>query len=168
MNIQFTAEAYDASWNMSRNAKIDVVLSNQNQEEFVKSLNYSDERYVLDFGKMPEGQYQWSATCAIDRENFQKSGKLVIEDTQLERTSQPANHELLRRVSSANGGEFIGNRANTSPTTAAAALTGTGIPTTILHEQISLQDGVEWWPLLLFALLLLTIEWVVRRRNLGY
>lgn len=168
MNIQFTAEAYDASWNMSRNAKIDVVLSNQNQEEFVKTLNYSDGRYILDFGKMPEGQYKWSATCAIDRENFLKSGKLVVEETQLESTSQPANHELLRRISSANGGKFIGDRTNTSPTAAAAALTSTGIPATIRHEQISLQNGLEWWPLLLFALLLLTIEWIVRRRNLGY
>jgi len=43
-----------------------------------------------------------------------------------------------------------------------------GIPSVILHEQTTLQDAVDWWVWLILCLLLLSIEWVVRRRALGY
>jgi hypothetical protein len=43
-----------------------------------------------------------------------------------------------------------------------------GLPATILHEQVALQDGVEWIPILMLALLLLAVEWIIRRRTIGY
>ena len=168
MSIYFTAEAYDAGWTMSKNAEIDAALTNDEGEKFLKTLRFNGERYELDFGKMPEGQYKWSATCAVDQELFLKSGSLVVENTQLEQTSQPANHNLLQRISSTNGGQFLGDWKTTSPQQAASDFVQAGIPATILHEQVTLQSGLEWLPLLLFALVLLSIEWIVRRRNMGY
>jgi len=168
LRINFKAEAYDAGWTMSKNATIEVILVNESGGEFIKRMRFDGERYDVDFGRMPGGQYTWNATCAIDRENFTDSGIIVIEDQQIEQSSLPADHGLLTRIAEKNGGSFLGTWRTTSPEQASAQFAQAGIPATVLHEQISLQNGMEWIPILLMALLLLALEWVIRRRTIGY
>ena len=168
LRINFQAEAYDAGWTMSKNATIEVILVNEAGGEFIKRMRFDGERYDADFGRMPGGQYTWDATCAIDRENFTDSGIIVIEDQQIEQTSLPADHGLLKRIAEKNGGNFLGTWRATRPEQAAAQIVQAGIPATVLHEQVSLQNGLEWIPILLTALLLLAIEWIIRRRTIGY
>lgn len=43
---------------------------------------------------------------------------------------------------------------------------GEAVP--LLHESIELQELIHWRWLLLALLALLTLEWVVRRRTVGY
>ncbi len=168
LRIKFQAEAYDAGWTMSKNATVEVILVNESGGEFIKRMRFDGERYDVDFGRMPGGQYTWNATCAIDRENFTDSGIIVIEDQQIEQSSLPADHGLLTRIAEKNGGSFLGTWRTTSPEQASAQFAQAGIPATVLHEQISLQNGLEWIPILLMALLLLALEWVIRRRTIGY
>jgi hypothetical protein len=168
LRINFKAEAYDAGWTMSKNATIQVNLVNESGGEFIKRMRFDGERYDVDFGRMPGGQYTWNATCAIDRENFTDSGIIVIEDQQIEQSSLPADHGLLTRIAEKNGGSFLGTWRTTSPELASAQLAQAGIPATVLHEQVSLQNGLEWIPILFMALLLLALEWVIRRRTIGY
>jgi hypothetical protein len=117
---------------------------------------------------MPGGQYTWNAACTIDRENFTDNGIIVIEDQQIEQTSLPADHGLLTRIAEKNGGNFLGTWRATRPEQASAQIAQAGIPATVLHEQVSLQNGLEWIPILFMALLLLAFEWVIRRRTIGY
>jgi hypothetical protein len=37
-----------------------------------------------------------------------------------------------------------------------------------VHEETELQELIRWVPLLVLLVALLTAEWVLRRRNLGY
>jgi hypothetical protein len=74
----------------------------------------------------------------------------------------------LTRIAKKNGGSFLGAWQTTSPEQASAQFTQAGIPATVLHEQVSLQNGLEWIPILLMALLLLALEWIIRRRTIGY
>ena len=168
LRIKFQAEAYDAGWTMSKNATVEVILVNESGGEFIKRMRFDGERYDVDFGRMPGGQYTWTANCAIDRENFTDSGIIVIEDQQIEQSSLPADHGLLQRISEKNGGDFLGTWQTSSPQQASLQIAQAGIPATVLHEQVSLQNGMEWIPILLMALLLLALEWVIRRRTIGY
>jgi len=74
----------------------------------------------------------------------------------------------LAQVSEATGGTFIGHWTAIEPSEAGAALASEDIPSPIRHQQTLLKDAIDWRFWLLLALALLTIEWIVRRRNLGY
>jgi hypothetical protein len=167
-HVSFQAEAYDAGWAMSANAQIEVILQDTAGSEFIKDMRFDGERYRLDFGHMPEGQYTWNAKCSMAQETYRDRGVIVVENIRLEQSSLPANHALLKRISAKNGGTFIGDWQSIDPADASRAFVLSGVPPTILHEQVALQDGVEWIPILILALLLLAIEWVIRRRTVGY
>ena len=167
-HVILQAEAYDAGWTMSANAQIEVILQDTAGIEFIKSMRFDGERYQLDFGRMSEGKYTWTANCAMAEETFQDRGILVVENMRIEQTGWPADHDLLQRISAKNGGVFIGTWESIEPADAVLTFIQAGMPGTILHEQVSLQDGVEWIPILMLALLLLAIEWIIRRRTVGY
>ena len=168
VRVSFQAEAYDAGWTMSENAEIEVILRDESGSEFFKTMRFDGDRYLMDFGRMPEGQYTWDARCTIAQEMFTEKGIIVVENTFIEQTSLPADHGILERIASQNGGEYIGIWQSKKPSEAALAFVKSGIPATVLHEQVALQNGVEWIPLLLIALLLLAAEWIIRRRTVGY
>ena len=62
----------------------------------------------------------------------------------------------------------MGEVSNTTSEELVRAMDQMGIPTPILHEQTTLRDAVEWIALLLFIIALLTAEWIIRRRTIGY
>jgi hypothetical protein len=43
-----------------------------------------------------------------------------------------------------------------------------GIPATILHEQVKLNELISWDYILFGLLVVLSIEWIARRRSFGY
>ena len=123
---------------------------------------------AADLGRMPAGTYRWEALSTLDGTVFDDAGMVIVEDAQIERTHAAANFDVLAQVSQATGGTFIGHWTAIEPSEAGAALASAGIPSPIRHEQTLLKDAIDWRFWLLLALALLTIEWVVRRRNLGY
>ena len=166
--LSFQAEAYDAGWTMSANAQIEVILQDTAGSEFISNMQFDGERYRSDFGRMPEGKYTWNAKCSMAQETYQERGVIVVENIQIEQSSLSADHDLLKRIAVKNGGSFLGDLQSIEPSEASRALVLSGLPATILHEQVALQDGVEWIPILMLALLLLAVEWIIRRRTIGY
>jgi len=75
---------------------------------------------------------------------------------------------MLTRIGSLTGGGFLGPLTATSPESIVNSMQAEGIPSIILHEQTTLQDAVDWWVWLILCLTFLSLEWVLRRRSLGY
>lgn len=166
--INFRAQVYDASWSATREATVVVYLTDEVGQVYNRTLLLTEDGYAADFGRMADGNYRWKATCEVDEQTFEASGNLVIEDTQLERTNLAADHDILMRISRRTGGTFLGDMANITPESVVQEMDQMGIPAPILHEQTTLRDAVEWIALLLAILGLLTAEWIVRRRTIGY
>ncbi len=166
--INFRAQVYDASWSATKEATVVVYLTDEMGQVYNRTLLLSDQGYAADFGRMTAGNYRWKATSELDDQVFEDSGSLIVEDTQLERTNLSADHGILMRISNQTGGAYMGEVSNTTSEELVRAMDQMGIPTPILHEQTTLRDAVEWIALLLFILALLTAEWIIRRRTIGY
>ena len=104
----------------------------------------------------------------MDGTAFDDSGMVIVEDSQIERTHAAADLDVLSQVSDITGGAFLGYWKEIAPDAAGTAIETAGIPATIRHEQTQLRDAIDWRIWLALALVLLTVEWIVRRRNLGY
>jgi hypothetical protein len=71
-------------------------------------------------------------------------------------------------MAASTGGAFFGTLGAITPEAAAAALLEAAPPVAVVHEETELQELIRWVPLLVLLVALLTAEWVLRRRNLGY
>lgn len=166
--MQFSGQAFDAAWTPMRDATIELKLTDDAGQVFTRTMLPATRGYAADLGRMPAGTYRWEALSTLDGTVFDDAGMVIVEDAQIERTQAAADLDVLAQVSQATGGTFIGHWTATAPSKAGAALASEGIPSPIRHEQTLLKDAIDWRFWLLLALALLTIEWIVRRRNLGY
>lgn len=166
--VVFAGQAYDAAWTALRDATIEVTLTDEAGLSFAQTMLPAASGFSADFGRMPAGTYEWKATTELDGVLFDTQGLIIVEDIQIERTHLAADHGVLKRISSATGGSFLGAWRSVSPEVLGEAIAEEGLPATVRHEQTELNDAIDWRLLLIAALALLTIEWVIRRRNLGY
>ena len=166
--VVFAGQAYDGAWTPLRDATIEVTLTDDAGLSFAQTMLPAASGFTADFGRMTAGTYRWEATTELDGVLFDAQGLIIVEDTQIERTHLAADHGVLERIASTTGGSFLGAWRALAPTAMSDAIAEEGVPGTVRHEQTELNDAIDWRFLLVAALALLTIEWVIRRRNLGY
>jgi len=166
--VLFQAQAFDAAWNPTADATIQLVLTDERGQVFSQTMLPASNGYAADFGRMPEGAYQWTAECNLQGTDYTSSGNIIVEDIPIEQISLAADFGMLTRIGSLTGGGFLGPLTATSPESIVNSMQAEGIPSIILHEQTTLQDAVDWWVWLILCLTFLSLEWVLRRRSLGY
>ncbi len=166
--MQFSGQAFDAAWTPMRDATIELKLTDEKDQVFTRTMLPAARGFAADFGRMPAGTYRWQALSTLDGTAFDDAGMVIVEDSQIERTHAAADLDVLAQVAEATGGSFLGYWKNIEATAVGDAIAAAGIPSTIRHEQTQLQAAIDWRSWLLLALALLTVEWIVRRRNLGY
>lgn len=166
--MQFSGQAFDAAWTPMRDATIELKIIDEAGQVFTRTMLPAARGFAADFGRMPAGTYRWEALSTLDGTVFDDAGMVIVEDAQIERSHAAADLDVLARVSGITGGTFLGHWEDAAPEAVGDALGTFGIPSTLRHEQTELRDGIDWQFWLLLALALLTIEWIVRRRNLGY
>ncbi len=166
--MQFSGQAFDAAWTPMRDATIELKLTDEEGQVFTRTMLPATRGFTADFGRMSAGTYKWEALSTLGGTAFDDEGLVVVEDSQIERTHAAANLDVLAQVSEATGGSMIGYWDDTAPEAPGAAMEASGIPSPIRHEQTQLRDAIDWMFWLMLALALLTVEWIIRRRNLGY
>lgn len=166
--LEFQGQALDAAWNPTRDASITLSLTDRNGQTFTQPMLPTESGYQASFGRMPEGSYQWEASCDMNGTTFSTSGNVVIEDRPLEHSSLAADHGVLARISERTGGTFLGPVQQATPESVSEGIQQLGVPATVLHEQTTLMNAVDWWLAMALLMGLLTVEWIIRRRALGY
>lgn len=177
--IQFKAEVYDASLEPFSGADIELSIQSLERPEnlltftFTESTgdNPEDIRYAVDCGRLPAGNYKWRARTLLNGSWAETAGDLVVDAIQVEYASEPADHHLLTRLSERTGGQHLGAFDVNKTTELESAVTtwfADNRPPDLIFEEISLEEIIEWEWLGLILLALLTAEWVVRRRTIGY
>ena len=165
LGIPFRAQVFDASLEPLPGQAIHLTLTDDAGTAYDYDFAEAPGGYALDIGRMPAGRYRWRASVNLEGTPTEATGELVLEEIQAEWTTDRADFGLLTRVSNGTGGGFLGPIDEVTPSEAVDAL-GEAVP--LLHESIELQELIHWRWLLLALLAFLTLEWVVRRRTVGY
>lgn len=164
----FTAQAYDAAWTPLRDATIELTLTDDSGESFAQTMLTTASGYAADFGRMQAGTYRWKAVSELDGAVFDASGLVIVDDTQIERAQRAADHNTVQRIAASTGGIHLGDWRSADAQAVRQAFIQDGLPAVVRHEQTNLREAIDWPFWLVLAIVLLSIEWVIRRRNLGY
>lgn len=163
--VIMNAELYNAAYEPVNESEVSVTLKDEAGKEFPYAFRASGKAYRLDAGRLPAGRYTWEARTELNGERFSAKGELNVRQLFVERMNTVADHILLADLAARSGGRMVGPD---SVDAIANAIKGerTIAARSYAHTSFSDLIGVRW---LFFALLaLLTVEWVLRRRNGAY
>ncbi len=152
---------YDESRQPVTGAQISVDVATPGGETLPLTLqSLGAGRYGLDAGTLPEGTYRFSATATREgAEIGEDAGSFVVGPVDAEFADVTADLPLLQQVAARTGGRAVPlDQLPALAAELAPLLQPTLVPTTI--------DDPLWdaWPLLVLIVLLLTAEWVMRKR----
>ena len=106
--IRMDAEVYDK--NYALNNRPDVRLEVQSvadggKHEYLFSRTL--QAYQLSLGRLPEGEYQWSASVDWQGTTMRRTGRFYVQAVRTEAVSLTADHQLLLNLAALNKGEMI-------------------------------------------------------------
>ncbi|HRO99530.1 MAG TPA: hypothetical protein PLN54_08865, partial [Flavobacteriales bacterium] len=142
-----------------------VLLTDEQGREYPFTFSRSGTSYRLDAGRLPAGLYTWKATVNLDGERLSDTGELVVRTLLAERTNTVADHGLWRDIAARTNGSVVspGQLADLD-----AQLAQRKDLVARSYAQASFGDLISLRWLFGLLLLLLTVEWVVRRRHGSY
>ena len=106
-NVVFDAELYNASFERTNSPEPSFKLRNEAGDNFDYTFSKTAEAYNLDIGRLPAGNYTWSASVFYEGNNYQTSGQFGITALNLESQNTLARKSTLNLLAAAYGGEVL-------------------------------------------------------------
>lgn len=163
--VVMDAELYNASYEPVNTPEASITLTNEDGQELTYTFSRTENGYRLDAGILPAGRYTWKAATTLDRELLTATGEFLVKPMVAELMNTVADHDLWKNMAARTGGlattpdqlDAVTRALQDRPELAARSYSYTSFSDLI---------GLRW---LFFPLLvLLTLEWALRRRSGSY
>ncbi|MBS1945744.1 MAG: hypothetical protein JST98_11235 [Bacteroidetes bacterium] len=163
--VVLDAELYNASYEPVNGPEAAITFTDEDGRKLDYTFSRSGTGYHLDAGVLPPGRYTWAAAATLDKERLTAKGEFLVKPLVAEKMSTVADHGLWANIAARTGGmavapgsmESIAEALKDRPELAARSYS---------HASFSDFIGLRW--LFLPLLLLLTLEWALRRRSGSY
>jgi hypothetical protein len=159
--VVFDAELYNESYELYNKSEVSLKLTNEKGKVFNFMFEPNNDRYHLNAGFLAPGSYAYIAQTAIGSKKIEKKGKFVVEEMNLEGISSKADVFVMKQMANATGGTFYFE--NESNKMVSDILNREDIKP-VEHSAVELKELIHQKWLFFFIILLLTVEWVVRKR----
>lgn len=159
-NIQFGAILLNDSYEPITDPEITLQITDDQKRKFNYTFSAGEMRYSLRVGNFAPGVYSFIATADVPGEELVKRGSFVVTDVKLEDVNLVANHRLLNTIAVESGGKSF-NPKNFSTIVDVIRQDESVKP--IVYSQKVYMDLIDYYPLMIFILLLLGVEWFLRK-----
>ncbi|GAB4426256.1 MAG: hypothetical protein OHK0039_44240 [Bacteroidia bacterium] len=162
--VIFKGQVYDDSYNPMPGVEIQVQLAGPDGRQTDYYLNETREaQYSLDILNLPEGSYRYRAEGSKGGQRIgEDAGQFAIGKSAVEHFRLQADRDLLQQVALRSGGAFVYARDLESLPEQLKALPG--LKPVIDYQRNHSGFQTFGW-ILGLLLLLLSVEWVVRKMN---
>lgn len=153
------AELYNSSMEKVNHVPIQFVLKDENAKEYSYEMLASNDSYRLNAGALKPGLYKWTATTKLGNQSMKEQGEVLVKQINLEQNGQSVNHELLKQIAQQTGGKYFSAKDLKGLEEDLKANKGA----TVVHYQDIYLDFVSIVYILAFIVLILSIEWLLRK-----
>lgn len=159
-SINLDAQLYNANYEAINDPEAFVTIKNQNGDSFEFTFSKSGNYYVLNAGRFPEGNYNFTARTSYNGKNLTASGRFNIESLVKEQFDLTARHDLLALLANKHGGNIyypeqidglvnnLAENENIKP---------------VLYQKTQTSPLLNHLWLLFILIALFAIEWFLRR-----
>ncbi len=160
--VEIDAEVYNGTYELINDPEVNITINDVAGKTYSFVFSKTLKSYYLNAGLFPAGEYSFRATTKVGFEKYQKSGKFIIEQVNIESSNLVADHHLLFRIANAHDGEMI-SRDSIAILTDKITSRQDIRSVSIYQNRMT---GLIGNPLLFsIILVLLTAEWVIRKRE---
>lgn len=159
------AELYNASYEPVNTPEALISLTTEEGRRLDYSFSRTGTGYRLDAGVLPPGRYTWSATTTLAGDRLAAKGEFLVKPLLAEQVNTVADHVLWASIAARTGGMAVAPSAM-DRITAALQEKPELAARSYSHASFSDLIGLRW--LFFPILLLLALEWALRRRSGSY
>jgi len=159
-DVILNAEVYNDAFERITSEEVNIEIQNTNGKKFDFTFDVQGEKYYLNAGLLPTGDYTFSADVTIGKETFNETGSFTVVAVNFEDVVTRANHNMLFQLAEQSGGQFyLPNEVDKliSELQTSNKLKSTTYFQEMVHEILNLR-----W-LFFVMLLLLSVEWFLRK-----
>lgn len=159
-DVVVQATLYNASFEPTTQGEVNLQLQNEAAQNFNYGFRKQGDQYSLNLGSLEPGIYRYKATAILGEEKFNRTGDFVVRRNNVETRNLVANHNLLRKIAQATGGQFY------KPAQLGAlqkALQENPQARSMLKSEVNAANILEWKWLWGLIVLLFAAEWALRK-----
>ena len=163
--ILFTAELYDRSYDLINEAEVRMTVRNEEGKTYPFAFSKTQSSYRLDAGSLPVGEYSYKAKVGLEGDTLLEEGRFTVTPVRIERSRTVADHGLLYDLARKTGGTvFYPDEMKSIPD----SIQSSESVKPLRYTQERLTDLISWKWLFLPLLLLMSLEWTLRKRMGAY
>lgn len=160
--LDFTAEVYNQSYELVTEPDVTLVLKDEKGKSYNYTFTKKQSMYSLSAGRFPAGEYSYEAKVKYGDKLYTKSGMVIVKEIVSEKINTVANHQLLYQMAKQSGGKLF--YKNQLEQLQKEILSSDSIKSiTYSHKQLTDLVNLQW--IFYIILLLLSVEWFLRKYN---
>lgn len=163
--IRFDAEVYNASYELVNKEDVSLELVNEQGKKYQYSFSKTSTAYTLDAGMFRAGNYTYTAKTKVGAAVYSASGQFLVKPVTAERNAGRADHSMLKTLALRNGGSFV---LPANMQSLAELIKSRPDVKPVSHIESTMKELIRFPWIFALILLLLSIEWFIRKRNGAY
>jgi len=160
--VEMEAELYNESYELVNDEDVQCVVKGDNGKEFTYALDKTLNAYYLNAGILPVGNYTALAKTNYKGKPLTASCSFSVRAINAELVNTQANHQLLQNLSAQSGGKMYFPQNMSS---ILEDLKNQAKMKTILFDTFNTRPLIDLKWLFVLALLILALEWFLRKFN---
>ena len=162
--VFFNTETYNEIFEKIYGNEINLKLKDEDNKKYDYSFINTQDNGNLEIAGLPQGIYKYNATTTLSGKTEFVSGEFSISQIDLENMSTQANLELMRQIAAKNNGQFF--TSNTIENLSKYILENK--PKGIVNSSENISELINWQWLFFLLIILLALEWGLRKYHGGY
>ncbi len=158
--IILTGLLYNENYELINSSDVFATVLSDDGTEYEYVLNKSQNAYEINMGSLPEGSYSVAGKTVVNGKTLVANYRFTVEPVYLEEMSLQADHRLLYQLSENTGGKmFTANQLTNLEQT----IRSDNHMKPVLSSTFSTKPIIEYKWLMIAILLLLGVEWFLRK-----
>ena len=158
--VVFRAGLYNESYELVNNKEVDLQLIDQKGRAYNFQFSKESNELVANLGILEVGTYKF--TAKVKGANLVKTGVFDVKKIQLEQLGLSANHQVLKKIAALSEGKvfYLNDIQNLIET-----IKNSEKNKKMLHSKEKLEGLINISWILLALLILISVEWFIRKYN---
>lgn len=163
--IQFEAEVYNLSYELINTPDVNMDIIDERGKRFPSIFSRAGKGYRLDAKQFPVGEYKYEAKVKVGEKVYTQNGNFSVSPLLIEIANTTADHQVLFNLSKRHNGELFNPNELEK---LAQVLNSREDIKPVIYNTKKLVDLINVWWIFGLLMLLLSLEWFLRKRHGAY
>ena len=164
-DIRLRAELFNDAFEPFFSAAVKIKITDADGLDYDFQFVSGKDGYIADLGNLPVGVYSYHAVAETGKDDLVESGEFVVDHIDLENRELVADHRMLNMLSTLNNGKLF--YADNFDELVSVVKNDPSLVSKV-HFEYSFTNIISYIPVLLLIILLLSLEWFIRKYSGNY